>query len=257
MKEADRTQLGGSKSDFPETEWTRISQVRADDEAGRDEALSVMCGRYWKPVYCYLLRKGRENEDAKDLTQAFFQEVLLGKDFVARADKAKGKFRTFLLTALDRFLISKHRAASAKKRAPDKPLVRLDQLESWQMPELGRGVTPEEAFTYTWASELLQQVLDSVKTKCRTAKQERHWEVFQKMIVEPLWSGEGPPKLADLCRDLQIADEAKASNMCITVKRKFQAALRQRIRQSVDSDDLVDQEIGEVMEILARIGAGA
>ena len=256
MKESDRTVMGGSRGDFPETEWTRISQVRATDEARRDEALSAICGRYWKPVYCYLRRKGRGNEEAKDLTQAFFQEVLLGKNFVARADKAKGKFRTFLLTALDRFLVSKHRAATAKKRSPDGPLVRLDQLEAWQMPELGGGVTPEEAFIYTWASELLQQVLDSVETQCGEAGQERHWEVFRRTVVEPLWSGQEPPKLADLCRELQIADEAKASNMSVTVKRKFQNALRHRIRQSVDRDDLVDQEIGEVMEILSRIGAG-
>ena len=101
MKRFERTSMGGEDGRFHTTAWTQlINLTRQDVKAARDE-LSGLLGRYWKPVYCYLRRKGHDNETAKDLTQGFFAEVVIGRNLARQADPARGKFRTFLLTALD------------------------------------------------------------------------------------------------------------------------------------------------------------
>ncbi len=113
MGKYDRTELGGQGGAFETTHWTEILSARTLDENRRKATMDKLLGRYWKPVYCYLRRKGRDNETAKDLTQGFFQEVVLGRDLVQKAESQKGRFRTFLLTALDHYVTSVDRAETA------------------------------------------------------------------------------------------------------------------------------------------------
>ena len=90
--------------------------ARTGDDVHRKEAVGAILERYWKPVYCYLRRKGHDNEAAKDITQGFFCDVVLSRNLVPQADPTKGRFRTFLLTALDRYVIDRHRKEAAQVR---------------------------------------------------------------------------------------------------------------------------------------------
>ena len=108
------TDMGGTRQRFLTTQWSLIENIKAGQD--KDKLLiGFLLQEYWKPVYCYLRRAGYDNEHAKDLTQAFFHEVVLNKDLVGRADKAKGRFRSFLLHALKQVkaeikaLIEKHK----------------------------------------------------------------------------------------------------------------------------------------------------
>ena len=101
----------------------------------RDRALiDLLLKLYWKPVYCFLRRKGYDNESAKDLTQDFFHEVVLGRDLIQRADPSKGRFRSFLLTALKRYLINAAEARRAQKRIPSEKLVSLNGIDPAEIP---------------------------------------------------------------------------------------------------------------------------
>ena len=91
-KPYDHTSLGGEGRTFPPTEWTRLIHCPQ-----REVVLAELCRKYWKPVYCYLRSMGLGNEQAKDLTQGFFTEKVLGQDLVQKADREKGRFRNFLL----------------------------------------------------------------------------------------------------------------------------------------------------------------
>ena len=115
---------------------------------------------------------------------------------------------------------------------------------------------PDTAFAYAWASTLLDEVLKSVEASCKERNQEKHWGVFARTVVEPTLHGTKAPALSEVCRELGIESETKASNMCITVKRRFKAALRMRVRQFVDSDSQVDEEIRDLMQILSHSRAG-
>ena len=110
----DKTTMGGNIQRFYTTCWTKISDIKTSDKAKEQLIINDLLELYWKPVYCYLRHKGNNNEVAKDLTQGFFHEVVINRSLIQQADKAKGKFRTFLLTALDRYTMDVHRKETAK-----------------------------------------------------------------------------------------------------------------------------------------------
>jgi len=248
--------MGGPNEAFLTTHWSDILSARTEDEDRRQAAVSQLLTGYWKPVYCYLRRKGKSNEDAKDLTQGFFVEVVLGRKLIQKADQAKGKFRTLLLTALDRYVTSVYRAATAKKRRPADGLLSFDAIGALNIPEPAAASTPEQAFHCAWASALLDAVLDELKNTYVQTGRAAHWEIFRGRVLDPIMAGREPTPLAELCARHGVPDEVKASNMVVTVKRRFQAILKRHVRQFVDSDEDVDAEIDELMGILANSGAG-
>lgn len=248
--------MGGQVSRFTHTAWTQILAVRTQDSEHKRAIRDALLGRYWRPVYAYLRRKGRGNEEAKDLTQEFFTEVVLERELLEKADPAKGRFRTFLLTALDNFVHNERRAAEAKKRMPEGGLARLDAMIAPEDLCPGGEATPEEAFVYGWALQLLNEVIAAVEEGCREDGKGTHWEVFRRTWLDPLLLGTDPAPLADLCEELGIEGIRRASNMNVTVKRRFKTALCVRIRDLVNSDDEVEQEIRELIRILGRRSAG-
>jgi len=245
------------KQAFRTTPWTDILDVRSHDESRRNVALGDLLGRYWKPVYCYLRCKGYERETAKDLTQGFLHEIVLTRGLIQRADRAKGRFRTFLLKALREYVVSVHRAETAKQRMPEGGLIRLEGIGELTVPELIHCTSPREAFDYAWASALLDQVLTEVAGECRETGIGIHWDVFQARVVRPIMDNAKPSPLAGLCAKYCISSEAKASNMVVTVKRRFHAILRRHVRQLVQSDEEVHEEIRDLMRIFSKGGAGS
>ena len=255
MARRDFTFIGGENESFESTQWGEIIRVRDGDDPTRERAIARILGQYWKPVYCYLRRKGYANDKAKDLTQGFFCDVVLGRRLIERADPRKGKFRTFLLTALNNYAVSIARAEQANKRMPTEGLVALDG-DDGPVPEPRGDVSPEEAFHCAWAASLIESVLADVERRCLADGLDRHWQVFRAMVVEPILHGESSPRLEALCEELGIASRTKAYNMNVTVKRRFQAGLAERVRQYAGSDAEVNEEIGEIMAALSHRPAG-
>jgi len=249
-----KTRMGEQGGAFQSTHWSLIFRARTLDPGRRQVAVGDILARYTKPVYSYLRRKGHDHHEAEELAQAFFTDKVLDYDLVQRANPARGKFRTYLLTALDHYATSMSRKEKAQKRGPKGGLVRLDAMESPGVAQPSQA-SPEEVFNYAWASALLDEVLADVEAECCQAGKAVYWEVFRARVLLPIQEEAEPPSLASLCAQHGIPDEVKASNMIITVKRRFETALRRRIRESVSSDDEIDPEIHDLMEILAR-GAG-
>jgi len=255
MAHGDRTTMGGKHRRFETTHWTEILSARTLDRDRRREAIGIVLTRYWKPMYCFLRRKGYNNEEAKDLVQGFCQEIAVGRGLIQKADPQRGRFRTFLLTSLTHYVSNVRRAGAAGKRSPAGALFAMDDIAAADLPELSGEVTPDEAFNYAWASQLLDDVLAAVESGCREGGKGVHWEVFRERTVSPLMENTKPPPLSALCEKYHIGDEAKASNMIVTVKRRFQAELARQVRLAVGSDADVEQEIGDLMEILSHSGA--
>lgn len=215
--------------------------------------IGLLLSRYWKPVYCYLRRKGHNNEQAKDLTQGFFHEVVLGRDLVKKTDRSGGRFRSFLLVALNRYVIDVKREELARKRTPSDGLVPLDTVDPLDLPQSLGQPAPEDAFNYAWASILLEQVLEDVETGCRRDGKSAHWNVFQHRVLDPIMNRIDRPSLSELCKKFGIEDDAKASNMIVTVKRRFQTALRKHLRDSVVSDEQVKGEFQELRKFFPKM----
>ena len=248
---ADGTYTGGPDNRFTTTVWTEILAAQKTDEARHRAFLAEFAGRYWKPVYWHLRQRGFDNERAKDVAQGFFCDVVLARKLLQKADRARGRFRTFLLTALDNYATSTIRKERAGIRRPSGDIVPLDVVASEGDFLVGMEVRPDEAFAYAWASALVDEVVKTVAGSCASAGLDRHWQAFRRSILDPTLSGAPRPSPAQLCRELEVKDKKALSNMITTVKRRFKVALRKHIRSLVASDDEVDGEICTLMEILS------
>jgi RNA polymerase sigma-70 factor (ECF subfamily) len=251
MKKRDYTDMGGVGGAFLTTHWSLIDDIQSSDDGNR-ALIGLLLDRYWKPVYCYLRRKGYDNEQAKDLTQGFFHEVVLNRNLMQRAEQRKGRFRSFLLHALNQYLIDQKREKMAQKRAPAERLVSLDIAHPPVVPQTISRSGPEDSFNYAWKSALLDQVLSQVQVKCCRQGMEIHWNVFHDRVVEPILENREAPSLKEICARYAVEDEVKASNMIVTVKRRFQSALREYVRNTVISENQIDEELREILRLLPK-----
>jgi len=247
----DQTSMGGTGGVFLTTHWSMIEDSKSDDDRSR-ALIGLLLDRYWKPVYFYLRHKGHNNDEAKDLTQGFFHEIVLNRGLIQRADQSKGRFRSFLLHALEQYLIDERHKQAAQKRIPKDKLVPLDTIEAPILPHIHQDMTAEQSYNYGWMSALLDRVLSDVEVKCNEQDMAIHWNVFNDRVVQPILKQQTSPSLEVVCEKYGIADRKKASNMTITVKRCFQAVLQEHVRNTVISDNQTREELQEIMRFFPK-----
>lgn len=250
MAYSEPTGMGGVRQAFLTTQWSLIEDIQ--DGKDQDKALiGFLLKQYWKPVYCYLRHKGYGNEQAKDLTQGFFHEVVLNRDLVGRADQSRGRFRAFLLHALKQYANKQNLKEQSQKRLQQKAAsFEIDQEPV--LPDSVAQTTAEESYHYAWLSSLLEHVLEEVKDDCKQQGLEIHWALFNKRIVWPIFDDRSPPSLPELCELYDIEDEKKASNMIITIKRRFKAVLMQYVRNTVLSQSQAPDELEELLQFFPK-----
>ncbi len=230
----DHTSIGGNSSQFPPTEWTRISHP-----IHTESLISELYARYWKPLYAYLRGRGFSNEEAKDLVQGFFTDKVLGQELLKKADRTRGKLRNFLLTAVKNYAMTKQRGKKSHQS--------LDQ----DIERPAKGCDPETEFNRVWADELLQQVLQELKQECHRKGKDIHWKLFQQWLVEPDVEAENV-RLADISASYGIMNAAQAYNMIANIKERFRFILRNHLRLLVDSDEEVEVELGNFLNLFSK-----
>lgn len=146
----------------------------------------------------------------------------------------------------EQYLTRVHRKETAQKRIPKNKLLQLEQIDPAELPEPVSGLTAEQSFNYAWVSELLDKMLEEVEAKCRSQGKTLHWQVFHDRILQPIMENTRAPSLTGICDKYSIENTAKASNMIITVNRRFQAALKRHLRRAVTNDVDVDDELREL-----------
>jgi DNA-directed RNA polymerase specialized sigma24 family protein len=251
MRASDRTDMGGERERFLTTHWSMIENVR--QEQNPDGAMiESLLQRYWKPVYCYLRSKGYDNERAKDLTQGFFCAVVLDRDLVQRADRTRGRFRTFLLHALDQYVINENAKQRTQKRHPQG---RVMSLNAEDLPELPLWVDKQESqrvFDYAWMSSLLDNVISEVEAFYTGQDKSVYWNLLHDRILHPILDNTKPPTLPQLCERYAIENQRKASNMLVTVKRYFQQELIRHLRMTVLDEGVAQEELEEIVGFFSQ-----
>jgi RNA polymerase sigma-70 factor (ECF subfamily) len=151
----------GARGRFVTTHWSQVLAAGEDSERATSfEALSRLCQTYWYPLYSYVRRRGYDADTAADLTQSFFAE-LLSKNYVGQADPARGRFRSFLLKALEHFLAKEWQKGHRLKRGGGVPLVSFDAAEAndrWQSENTDR-LAADALFDRRWAVTVLEEAL--------------------------------------------------------------------------------------------------
>ncbi|MFC1634807.1 RNA polymerase sigma factor [Planctomycetota bacterium] len=253
MGNYDHTSMGGEREAFLTTHWSLIENVKEQQDQDR-VLIGLLLERYWRPVYCYVRRKGYDNEQAKDLTQGFLHEVVLNRHLVERADSSKGRFRSFLLHALNQYLLDEHRKETALKHIPREKLVQLDIAEPSTLPQRICKLDAEQSFNYVWKADLLERALTEVKDRYTKRGMETHWYVFQDRLLRPTLEGKNPPSLREICRQYDIESESTVSNMLNTVKKLFRSVLKNHVRQTVISGVVAEEELKEIFKFLEKEG---
>lgn len=230
----DKTSFGGANSQFQTTEWTKI----LNSEVG-ESILGELYLKYSRPVFSYLRRKGFNSDQAKDLVQGFFSEKVLGRQLLQKADRSRGKFRTFLLTAVRNYAIDIHRTV--------KPMQEIDEKYE-KSTDIG---DPEAEFDIVWAKELLQSILAELQAECESRNKMIHWKVFKSWLLEPNFDKE-KVDMSAICVQYDIDDPSKAYNMISNLKGRFRKILRRRLSRHLDSETEIDDEINHFLEIFSR-----
>lgn len=244
----DLTNMGGDNFEFITTCWSDLEAIRSNDEEIKKFIIGNLLKQYWKPVYCYIRRKDYNNDEAKDLTQKFFHEVVLEGELAEKADESKGRFRTFLLRCLDYFLVNDYQHKTAKKRMPLGSLIYIDQFKEVDFMPADNANSPEAVFHQVWVKQIIEDVIKALEKSCMANGQEKHWEAFRYRILLPIMYDEPAPSLGEICEKLSIESESRASNMIITVKRRFRRILSEVLARQSDSDcDL------EIEDLIAKL----
>jgi len=211
-------------------------------------ALERLCASYWYPLYAFVRRRGHSPHDAQDLTQEFFAR-LLKHNWIADADRDKGRFRSFLLMAMKRFLSKEWEKARTLKRGGHVQMVpiQFDMAETRYTREPADTTTPEQEFERQWVMTLLDAVLKRLRQDYAEAGKGGLFETLKPCLIG---SRESQP-YADLAAELGMSEGAVKMAVC-RLRERYRACLKEEISQTVASPAHVDEELRHLFRVLAR-----
>jgi RNA polymerase sigma-70 factor (ECF subfamily) len=241
------TEPAGRAAAFVTTRWSVVLAAGRSDTTRAQAALEKLCRAYWYPLYAYARRRGYTVEDAQDLTQEFFARVL-EHHWLARADQAKGRFRTFLLTAMERFLANEWAKVRALKRGGGRRNIpiQLDTAETRYGVEPADTRTPEQSFEQQWALSLLEEVVNQLEAEFRARNQADLFAVLKPCLVG---QRESQP-YAELAANLGM-EEGAVKVAVHRLRQRYRELLRAEISNTVASPGEVDAEMRHLFNVLA------
>ncbi len=240
---------------FQATQWSVVlaaGESQVDAEASRG-ALAQLCQIYWPPLYTYARRRGYSVHDAQDLTQGFFA-YLIAHQIYKRADRQKGKFRSFLLASFKNFLADARDREQALKRGGGRDFVPLEEGRAAAAESIfqtrhsaNSAATGEDRiFESTWAETLVATTLERIAAAYRA---EQKGELFRELNPF-LTVGAAPlPSYAELATRLGITESTLRSHVT-RLRARYREILRAEVRRTVSSEAEVDAELRELLRIL-------
>ena len=135
-------------------------------------------------------------------------------------------------------------------------LVSLDVAEPPALPQTVANATAEDTYHYAWVSALLERVIAAVRAECAEQGMTTHWALFSERIVQPILTDRPPPPLASICKAHGITDTQTASNMIVTVKRRFRAMLVRNVRRTLLDGDKTAEELEELLRFFPKSAQG-
>jgi RNA polymerase sigma-70 factor (ECF subfamily) len=210
-------------------------------------ALEKLCRTYWYPLYAYVRRRGHPAPDAQDLTQAFFAR-LLERHWVGDADRERGRFRTFLLTAMSRFLADEWDKARAQKRGGGVTHVpiQLDTAETRYGHEPADHCTPEQSYERRWALTLLDTVLQRLRAEYELAGRSELFTALNSSLV----GGREAQPYAELATKLDM-NEGTVKVAVHRLRKRYRKLLRVEIAETMAATEDVDEELRHLFAVLA------
>jgi len=246
MSAPSESEDGTGAREFTTTHWSVVLSAGRDSSAQAD-ALAKLCRVYWWPLYAFVRRRGHSPHDAQDLTQGFFAR-LLEKDYLNAVDPRKGKFRSFLLAALEHFLSNEWRDAHAQKRGGQFTFVSTDaqSAEQQYLQEPASNLSPEQLFEQQWAMTLLDQTLNRLQQEFVASGK---GVLFGDLKI--FLTGEKRAGLyAELAKKLGMT-EAALKMAVSRMRHRYGELLRAEIANTVASPGEIDEELRALFAALS------
>jgi RNA polymerase sigma-70 factor (ECF subfamily) len=228
---------------FRTTKWSLVLSARARDEPGSKEALAVLCDTYWYPVYAFVRRCGHDRDAALDLTQGYFLQ-LLERDTLKSVKREAGKFRSFLLVTLKRYLGHEQRSARRLKRGGDVSFLSLDSNEAdsrYRLDPPDGGRSPDDEYERQWARAVIAKARIRLRTEFEAAGKLEHFRLLSGYL-----SGESDVSYREVAQELDTT-EASIKMAVSRLRKRYGQILRDEIARTVDDEAAVDAEVGYLL----------
>ena len=235
----------GSQVAFTTTRWSVVLEAQGESPAAH-EALEKLCRMYWRPIYSFVRRQGVAPEEAEDLTQGFFAQ-LLERGSLGAVRKEKGRLRSYLLGALKYFLADERRRSMAIKRGKGQRLIPLEEIRADERIEMEPAdpVTAEMIYERRWALTVLEQVLDRLKNEYRTAGNAALFDSLKQLLPdEP-----GSPSQAEIAAHLGMAENALRQAF-YRFRQRYQSLLREEIAHTVATPGDIEDELRHLIAVV-------
>jgi RNA polymerase sigma factor (sigma-70 family) len=247
MDWVDQSVTGGAAArEFNTTHWSVVLAAAETHSPAASAALERLCRDYWYPLYAHVRRQGRSHEDAQDLTQQFFVRLLERRD-LGKAEQNRGRFRTFLLSALNNFLINEWEKATADKRGGGRPCSSLEeqQAEKRFALEPADADAPDTLFDKRWAAALLERSLAKLREEFAAAGRGRLFDSLKELV----WGEKTGVSRAELGKQLGLSEGA-VNVAAHRMRERYRELLRAEVAHTVATPAEIDAELRYLISVL-------
>jgi len=233
---------------FATTHWSAVLQAGGEFSPEAQEALGKLCQGYWYPLYVHVRRLGWAEEDAKDLTQQFFARFLERK-YIERADPERGRFRSFLLTSLKRFLADEWDKSRTQKRGGGQQVISWDGFdpEERYRHEPSGQLSPEHIYEKRWAGILLDGVLAQLRNEYQKAGRNGEFDQLKSFV----WGDGHGGTYAEVAARMDVEENAVKVSVH-RLRKRFREQLRLEVLKTVSSPEEVDAELRHLRSLLSN-----
>jgi RNA polymerase sigma-70 factor (ECF subfamily) len=232
---------------FPPTRWTLVGRAGGEDEATYRAALAELVRAYSPALRAHLLQSLRYDEHrADDLLQGFLAGKVLEQRLIGHADPKRGRFRTFLLAALQRYIIDEHRRDTAAKRAPRRTTFDIDDHRDTLPHE-----TANDAFDLVWARQVLGEVLATMQKQCQESDRADLWDVFVVRYLKPATEDVEPEPHESIAKRLKLKSARDAANLLISAKRMFTRVFKTVVARYAADERELREEVSELWRVFS------
>lgn len=231
---------------FHTTRWSVVLAAQGKSTSSATASLEALCKQYWDPLYAYIRHRGHSEHDAQDLTQAYFAR-LLEKGWLEAADPERGRFRSFLLMTLQRFLANEWDRSQSQKRGGGAQIISLNAADPLVLPDAS-AMTAESIFEQRWAVALLETALQRLRSEYEAVGRHADYEHLKPCLT----AQRGSIDYTALAAALQMAP-ASTRSAVHRLRKRFRELFREEVAATVADPADVDDEL---RSIVAALGAG-
>jgi len=230
------------------TRWSLVARVHEGSDEARMEALGELLQRYLPVLHWYLSRHpGLDAHRREDLVQGFVASKILEQSILERADRSRGRFRTFLLNAFQNYIRDElRRAGAARRTPPGGPPLPLEDADGTAEDHNDL----DRQFHQAWISQVVAMAIKGVQAECDRNDRVDVWTIFQRRLLEPMLEGARPVSYGDLVKELKLESPSQAANLLITAKRMFSRHLHTVISETVEDPAQAEAELQELKKCL-------